>query len=78
MPILNIYASEDHLVPPSSSICLEQFVSTKDIETFKFQGGHLGVFVGSRSQKELAPKVYNFYLKREDWFKSNWTCVLWY
>ncbi len=65
MPILNIYASEDHLVPPSSSICLEQFVSTKDIETFKFQGGHIGVFVGSRSQKELAPKVYNFYLDRE-------------
>ena len=57
MPLLNIYASEDNLVPPASSIPLNDFVGTKDKELYKFPGGHIGVFVGSRTQKELGPAI---------------------
>ncbi len=56
-PLMNIYAEQDHLVPPASSIPLADYVGSKDKETYKFPGGHIGVFVGSRSQKELAPAV---------------------
>ena len=62
MPLLNIYATEDHLVPPSASIPLNDFVGSKDKTLYKFPGGHIGVFVGSRSQKELAPAI-NKWLK---------------
>ncbi|HEU4718224.1 MAG TPA: class III poly(R)-hydroxyalkanoic acid synthase subunit PhaC [Bacteroidia bacterium] len=60
MPVLNIYAAEDHLVPPSATIPLNEHLGTKDNELYKFPGGHIGVFVGSRSQKELAPAVIKF------------------
>ena len=65
MPLLNIYATEDHLVPPAATIPLNDHVGSKDKELYKFQGGHIGVFVGGRSQKELAPAVVNW-LKARD------------
>lgn len=65
MPLLNIYASEDHLVPPAATIPLNDLVGTKDKELYKFPGGHIGVFVGGRSQKELAPAVAKW-LKTRD------------
>lgn len=65
MPLLNIYAAEDHLVPPAASIPLNDYVGTKDKELYKFPGGHIGVFVGGRSQKELAPAIHKFLATRD-------------
>lgn len=65
MPVLNIYASEDHLVPPASTIALKNYIGTNDYEEYRFEGGHIGVFVGNRTQKELAPKVSEW-LKQRD------------
>jgi polyhydroxyalkanoate synthase len=31
---------------------------------YPFPGGHIGVFVGARSQKELAPKVAKWVIDR--------------
>jgi polyhydroxyalkanoate synthase subunit PhaC len=64
-PLLNIYATEDHLVPPSATIPLNEHVGSKDKELYSFKGGHIGVFVGGKSQKELAPAVINW-LKKHD------------
>jgi polyhydroxyalkanoate synthase len=66
MPILTIYASEDHLVPPSATKPLNDHVGSKDKTLYEFPGGHIGVFVGSRSQKELAPKVAAWLLERDN------------
>jgi poly[(R)-3-hydroxyalkanoate] polymerase subunit PhaC len=57
MPLLNIYASSDHLVPPSSTKPLNDLVGSTDKSLYEFKGGHIGVFVGSKSQKELAPNI---------------------
>lgn len=65
MPLLNIYATDDHLVPPTASIPLNEHVGSEDKELYKFQGGHIGVFVGGRSQKELAPAVYKWLQNRD-------------
>ncbi|MFO0322494.1 MAG: class III poly(R)-hydroxyalkanoic acid synthase subunit PhaC [Bacteroidota bacterium] len=63
--LLNIYATEDHLVPPAATIPLNDLVGSKDKELYSFKGGHIGVFVGSKSQKELAPAV-TAWLKERD------------
>ncbi|MCD6068813.1 MAG: poly(R)-hydroxyalkanoic acid synthase, class PhaC subunit [Bacteroidetes bacterium] len=63
--VLNIYATEDHLVPPAASKTFTGYLSVSDKEDVAFKGGHIGVFVGSKSQKELAPKVADF-LKNRD------------
>lgn len=64
-PLLNIYATEDHLVPPAATIPLNDLVGSKDKELYSFKGGHIGVFVGSKSQKELAPAVTKWLAARD-------------
>ncbi|RMD57365.1 MAG: class III poly(R)-hydroxyalkanoic acid synthase subunit PhaC [Nitrospirae bacterium] len=66
MPLLNIYASADHIVPPSSTRPLNDLVGSKDKELYEFRGGHIGVFVGSKSQKELAPAIAAWLHKRDE------------
>ena len=63
--LLNIYATEDHLVPPAATIPLNDYVGSKDKELYSFKGGHIGVFVGGKSQKELAPAVTTWLKKRD-------------
>ena len=57
MPVLNIYAKEDHLVPPSASKPLKQYVGTKDYTELAFSGGHIGIYVSGRAQKEVPPTI---------------------
>ena len=66
MPLLNIYASEDNLVPPASTIPLNDLVGSEDKELYKFPGGHIGVFVGSRTQKELGPAIEKWLENRDN------------
>lgn len=64
MPLLNIYATEDHLVPPASSLPLNDLVGSEDKTLYGFPGGHIGIYVSSRSQKELAPRVSEWLIER--------------
>jgi polyhydroxyalkanoate synthase len=57
MPVFNIYATTDHLVPPSSSVVLEKYVGSEDVTTLPIEGGHIGIYVSKRAQSELAPKL---------------------
>ncbi|MBF0472257.1 MAG: class III poly(R)-hydroxyalkanoic acid synthase subunit PhaC [Nitrospirae bacterium] len=66
MPLLNIYAISDHIVPPASTKPLNDLVSSTDKELYEFKGGHIGVFVGGKSQKELAPAISGWLHKRDD------------
>lgn len=64
MPFLNIYATDDNIIPNSSTIPVNDVIGSKDKEMYPFPGGHIGVFVGARSQKELAPKVAKWVMDR--------------
>ncbi|MGH8249099.1 MAG: class III poly(R)-hydroxyalkanoic acid synthase subunit PhaC [Steroidobacteraceae bacterium] len=55
-PLLNIYASQDHLVPPSASRPLERLTGSRDYSAFEFDGGHIGIYVSRRAQ-ELLPRT---------------------
>jgi len=50
-PVYNVYATQDHLVPPSASIPLEDLVGTDDYSTFAFEGGHIGIYVSGRAKQ---------------------------
>ncbi len=64
MPVLNIYATEDHLVPPESSMALEHHVGTSDYKALPFKGGHIGIYVSGRSQKEVPPAIARWLQER--------------
>lgn len=54
-PVLNVYAAQDHLVPPSASKPLAGLVSSADYTPLEFAGGHIGIYV-SRSAQEFLPR----------------------
>ena len=39
-------------------------IGSKDKQEYAFPGGHIGVFVGAKSQKELAPAVAKWVMER--------------
>ncbi len=57
MPLLNVMAEFDHLVHNDASRPLTDAVSSTDKETLVFPTGHIGIFVGGKSQKEVCPRI---------------------
>ena len=64
MPVLNVYASQDHLVPPAASKALAECCGSRDYSELSFQGGHIGIYVGSRAQREIPPAIADWLLAR--------------
>jgi len=50
VPVLNVYASADHLVPPSASRPLAGLVGGR-CDELVFDGGHIGIYVSGRAQQ---------------------------
>jgi len=63
MPILNIYAEQDHLVPPAASRALKTLVGSQDYSELSFRGGHIGIYVSGRAQKEVPVAI-------SDWLRA--------
>jgi polyhydroxyalkanoate synthase subunit PhaC len=57
MPVLNIFAEQDHLVPPAASKALAGVVGSDDYTELSFRGGHIGIYVSGRAQREVPPAV---------------------
>jgi polyhydroxyalkanoate synthase len=64
MPVLNIYAEENHLVPPASSLALKKYVGTKDYTVLSYPVGHIGMYVSGKVQKDLPPAIAEWLKKR--------------
>lgn len=64
MPVLTVYATDDNIIPNSSTLPINDAIGSKDKELYAFPGGHIGVFVGARSQKELGPNVAKWVMDR--------------
>ncbi|MCC5659991.1 class III poly(R)-hydroxyalkanoic acid synthase subunit PhaC [Nostoc sp. XA010] len=65
IPILNIYAEQDHLVLPASSLALEKYVGSVDYTVRSFPVGHIGMYVSSKVQKDLPPTIADWLKTRE-------------
>ncbi|SMD10529.1 polyhydroxyalkanoate synthase [Desulfocicer vacuolatum DSM 3385] len=65
MPLLNIYAKFDHLVPPEAAKFLTARVGSQDVEDLCLNTGHIGIYVSSKYQKEFTPKIVNWLSQRE-------------
>ncbi len=63
-PVLNIFAEQDHLVPPNASRAMRGVVGTSDYTEIAFKGGHIGIYVSGRSQREVPPAIHEWLRKR--------------
>jgi polyhydroxyalkanoate synthase len=64
IPVLNVFAEQDHLVPPSASRPLGDYIGTKDYTQLAFPGGHIGIYVSGRAQRQVPPAIHEWLAKR--------------
>jgi polyhydroxyalkanoate synthase len=65
MPVLNVYAEQDHLVPPASTLALKNYVGSRDYTTLSFPVGHIGMYVSGKVQEDLPPAIVDWLKKRK-------------
>ena len=64
MPVLNIYATGDTIIPVSCSKGVGSYFGTDDYSEVAVPGGHIGTFVGAKAQKILAPTLVEWFEAR--------------
>jgi polyhydroxyalkanoate synthase len=64
MPVFNIYAEGDVVVPTACSRGLERRFGSRDYNELGVPGGHIGTFVGGKAQKILAPSIAKWLKQR--------------
>jgi len=64
IPVLNVYAEEDHLVPPASSIALQRYIGSSDYTVRSFPVGHIGMYVSGKVQRDLPPLLAGWLKER--------------
>jgi polyhydroxyalkanoate synthase len=65
MPVLNIYAKYDHLVPPAACNQFISKIGSQDKEDLCLDTGHIGIYVSSKTQKEFGPKIIRWLMERD-------------
>ncbi|EMA31400.1 class III poly(R)-hydroxyalkanoic acid synthase subunit PhaC [Halobiforma nitratireducens] len=64
VPVLQIVAEYDHLIPPGASKPFNEVIPAEDTEIMEFATGHIGMSVSSRSHAELWPDVCEWFEER--------------
>jgi polyhydroxyalkanoate synthase subunit PhaC len=65
MPVLNVYALQDTIIPPPCSKALGPLVGTDDYTELPLPGGHVGVYVSSKSQGIVGDTVFKWLIERQ-------------
>ena len=64
-PVLNVFAKDDHIIPPATSQALKGKLGTDDYTELALPGGHVGVFVGGKAQGLLGSGIANWLAERD-------------
>ncbi len=64
IPVLNIYAAQDTIVPPASTTALEKYIGSDDYSTQSYPVGHIGMYVSGKVQQTMPVAVADWYKAR--------------
>ena len=64
IPVFNIYAKYDHLVPVDSSKALAGCISSEDYTELELPNGHIGIYVNATSQTTLPAAIAGWLKQR--------------
>jgi polyhydroxyalkanoate synthase len=56
-PVLNIYATRDHIVPPGASIPLQRMIGSSDYTAYATDTGHIGIFVSRCANQQVPQRI---------------------
>jgi polyhydroxyalkanoate synthase len=60
VPVLNVMAEQDHMVPPAASEGLGELVGTDDVTELRIPAGHVGLVMGRSSSHTTIPGIVNW------------------
>jgi polyhydroxyalkanoate synthase len=75
MPVLNIFALNDHIIPPECSSALENYIGSNDYTNLPLPSGHVGVFVSGKCQGILGKGIVEWLEQRDSLSTSELTDV---
>jgi polyhydroxyalkanoate synthase len=64
--LLNVIAEADHITPPCQSERVVELVGSRDKETFRVKGGHIGIMAGRGAEKTTWPHIDEWLQARSD------------
>jgi polyhydroxyalkanoate synthase len=64
-PVLNVFALDDHIIPPDCSRALGGKIGSSDYTEIPLPGGHVGLFVSNKSQGKLSQNIADWLVARE-------------
>lgn len=57
LPILNVVAEEDEIIPPSSSLALQKYINPSYYTQKTYPSGHIGIYVSDKVNQRLPKEV---------------------
>ena len=63
-PLLNLYALEDHIVPPAASAVLGDHVGSRDYSACAIATGHIGMYVSRAARGQIPARITSWLAKR--------------
>src|SRR5579863_5350644 len=63
-PLLNLYAQQDHIVPPDACEPLGDYVGSRDYTAYPVQTGHIGMYVSRAACKEIPQRIVSWLEER--------------
>jgi polyhydroxyalkanoate synthase len=65
MPVLNIFAEDDHIIPPPMTRSIGKRLGTKDYAELALPAGHMGVFASGKTQGVLGASIVQWLQDRQ-------------
>jgi polyhydroxyalkanoate synthase subunit PhaC len=59
-PLLNLYALEDHIVPPGASAALKDYVGSRDYSACAIATGHIGMYVSRAARAAIPARIISW------------------
>ena len=63
-PLLNLYARDDHIVPPAACAALERHVGSRDYTGWEVATGHIGMYVSRAARTEIPQRIVGWLRER--------------
>jgi len=73
-PVLNLYATADHLVPPESASALKNHIPHERYSEITCDGGHIGLMVGTKARRAILPKMAEWLVNNHKFLKDGTKC----
>jgi polyhydroxyalkanoate synthase subunit PhaC len=65
MPVLNVFALDDHIIPTAMTRGLRKYIGSKDYTELPLPAGHMGLFVSGKTQGLLGKTLADWLFERQ-------------